>query len=162
MRKLIIVLLLLILNSTAEAQINKESNSMPYQTGVQLDDQGNVIDPNQVRNSPADSVVTIGITKEATFLGGVEAFNHFVEENFQYPTKCAELGINGDVLLKFVVEKDGSITHVTVLKQTQTCPEFTDEAIHIIRRSPRWIPAQKNGKYVRSYQTVPIKLRLNE
>lgn len=97
---------------------------------------------------------------EAVFRGGTENFIEYVKQNFQYPVRCTEEGINGYVLLRFVVDKNGRISEIKALEETAACLEFTQEAIRVAKRSPPWIPAQFNGKSVSSYRTIPIRLDL--
>ena len=114
-----------------------------------------------VISRPQDSIITTGLDVTARFIGGEAAFMNYVSANFEYPVRCQENGINGNVQLRFVVEVDGRISTISVLKETKACPEFTAEAIRILKKSPRWIPAQVKGKSVRSYYTLPISLQLN-
>ncbi|MBL7813266.1 MAG: TonB family protein [Bacteroidetes bacterium] len=108
----------------------------------------------------SDNTVYEKVEVEAFFRGGNENFIDYVKENFQYPSRCTEEGINGYVLLRFVVDKNGRISQIKALEETAACLEFTQEAIRVTKRSPPWIPAQINGKSVSSYRTIPIRLDL--
>lgn len=90
--------------------------------------------------------------------GGMVAFSAYVKDNFQYPVRCQEEGISGEVLLRFKVDIRGKISDITVLKQTLSCPEFTSEAIRVLRSCNVWVPGKTNGKNVTSFTIVPIKL----
>jgi TonB family protein len=155
MRKLIVLLCVLLSSATIYAQ---RTNN------VQVTHQDNVDSPivdGGILSSSQDSIVTTGLDVTARFIGGEAAFMNFISANFAYPVRCQEEGINGDVLLRFVIEIDGGISNVSVVKETKACPEFTSEAIRILKKSPRWIPGQIKGKSVRSYYTLPITLKLN-
>ena len=105
-----------------------------------------------------DSIYSCVLANRATPPGGMDMFFQHIRDHFIYPVRCMEQGINGSVLIRFVVEKDGRVTMPIAVQQTPKCPEFTAEAIRVINITPRWIPGMHNGQYVRSYMEVPIKL----
>ena len=105
-----------------------------------------------------DSVYSSGIEQKAQFKGGDKAFQRYVMDNFTYPWRCQENGISGSVLLRFVVDVDGSIVNIQVLEVSTKCPEFAKEAVRILKNSPRWIPGMYNGRYVKSYRELPLKM----
>lgn len=94
----------------------------------------------------------------AEFPGGPDLLTKFIRDNLVYPDYAKELGIEGRVFVKFVVEKDGSMTDVTVARGVS--PELDNEAKRIIRLMPKWIPATSNGERVRSKMIVPFKFSL--
>ena len=98
------------------------------------------------------------VAVKAAFPGGEAAFREFVATEFQYPVRCQDKGINGSVVLRFVVDQKGRVSRISAIEETAGCPEFTDEAIRVLKRSPRWIPGQNNGKFVISWREIPIKL----
>jgi hypothetical protein len=95
---------------------------------------------------------------EASFPGGEAAFRDYVGNEFKYPVRCQDEGINGSVVLKYFLDKTGRITQVRALEETRSCPEFTAEAIRALQKSPRWIPAQRNGQFVDSWREFPLRL----
>jgi protein TonB len=95
---------------------------------------------------------------KANFPGGEASFRSYVEGEFQYPPRCFEEGINGAVLLRFAVDEAGRISRVQAIEETKSCPEFTTEAIRVLKRSPRWVPGQNNGAFLKSWREIPIKL----
>lgn len=105
-----------------------------------------------------DSVYSSGMEQKAQFKGGEKAFQRYVMDNFTYPARCQENGIGGSVLLRFVVDVDGSIVNIQVLEVSTKCPEFAKEAVSILRNSPRWIPGMYNGRFVKSYRELPLKM----
>ncbi len=105
-----------------------------------------------------DSIYSCEPGTAAQFKGGENAFREFVFNKFEYPRRCQEMGISGSVLIRFVVEKDGRLSNITVIEQSAKCPEFAAEALRVMRSSPRWIPGMANGVYVRSYRELPIKM----
>jgi len=108
-----------------------------------------------------DSVYSSGIEQKAQFKGGDKAFQRYVMDNFTYPARCQENGISGSVLLRFVVDVDGSIVNIQVLEVSTKCPEFAKEAVRILKNSPRWIPGMYNGRFVKSYRELPLKMAVN-
>jgi protein TonB len=99
---------------------------------------------------------------KATFPGGESKFREYVQREFQYPVRCQDEGINGYVVLRFIVDSKGKISDIKVIEETKTCPEFTTEAIRILQKSPRWVPGQNNGRFIKSYREIPIKLSVQE
>jgi protein TonB len=108
-----------------------------------------------------DSVYSSGMEQKAQFKGGDKAFQRYVMDNFTYPARCQENGIGGSVLLRFVVDVDGRIVNIQVLEVSTKCPEFGQEAVRILKNSPRWIPGMYNGRYVKSYRELPLKMAVN-
>lgn len=98
------------------------------------------------------------VAVKAGFPGGEGAFRDYVATEFQYPVRCQDEGINGSVVLRFVVDQGGRISRVSAIEETKSCPEFTQEAIRVLRRSPRWIPGQNKGRFVNSWREIPIRL----
>ena len=108
-----------------------------------------------------DSVYSSGMEQKAQFKGGDKAFQRYVMDNFTYPARCQENGIGGSVLLRFVVDVDGSIVNIQVLEVSTKCPEFAKEAVRILKNSPRWIPGMYNGRFVKLYRELPLKMAVN-
>ena len=94
----------------------------------------------------------------ASFPGGIDSLNKFVEANLQYPEQARQCFVQGTVYLTFTVEKDGSLTDIKVIRDIGCgCGE---EAIRIIKMMPKWIPAKQCGKIVRQQYNLPIKFIL--
>ncbi|MDB4923869.1 energy transducer TonB [Mucilaginibacter sp.] len=88
------------------------------------------------------------------FPGGKEAFSAFLHKNLKWPT--ADGGESqGIVIISFFVEKDGRLSEIKVAKSMSAA--FDEEALRVINLSPKWIPAMKNNKFIKSKYTVPIK-----
>ena len=92
------------------------------------------------------------------FPGGMEAMIQFISSNIQYPADAKKQKVDGRVLVNFVVEKDGSITEVKVVKPT--FPSLDAEAIRVVKAMPKWKPGYQNGKAVRVQFTMPINFSL--
>ena len=80
------------------------------------------------------------------------------ETNIKYPVVAEENGVQGRVVCTFVVEKDGSITDVRVIKSVD--PSLDKEAMRVVKSMPKWIPGKQNGAAVRVKYTVPVTFRL--
>lgn len=103
---------------------------------------------------PNNDVYTVaGVTEHPDFPGGMKKFYQFVGNNFQIPT---DFKGNGKIYIKFIVEIDGSITNEEILKDVGF--GTGEEAIRVIKLSPKWIPAKKDGVPVRVQYSLPITL----
>ena len=90
--------------------------------------------------------------------GGDAALMQYLSSHIKYPVIAEENGIQGRVVCTFVVEKDGSITDVRVVKSVD--PSLDKEAVRVIKSMPKWIPGKQNGSAVRVKYTVPVTFRL--
>ncbi len=93
-----------------------------------------------------------------SFPGGPAALMQFLSSNIKYPVVAEENGIQGRVVCTFVVEKDGSITDVRVVKSVD--PSLDKEAMRVVKSMPKCIPGKQNGSAVRVKYTVPVTFRL--
>ena len=94
------------------------------------------------------------------FIGGEEAFYKFLQENLTYPKFARQAGIEGRVLVGFIVEKDGSLTNFTVTKSA--APILDEEALRVIKMMPKWIPGKHQGKDVRVQYQIPVSFTLEK
>ena len=92
------------------------------------------------------------------FPGGMEAMIQFISNNIQYPADAQKQKVDGRVLVNFVVEKDGSITEVKVIKPT--FPSLDAEAVRVVKAMPKWKPGYQKGQAVRVQFTMPINFSL--
>ncbi len=93
-----------------------------------------------------------------SFPGGPSALMQFLSSNIKYPLVAEENGVQGRVVCTFVVERDGSITDVRVIKSVD--PSLDKEAVRVVKSMPKWIPGKQNGSAVRVKYTVPVTFRL--
>lgn len=89
-----------------------------------------------------------------TFPGGETELMKFIRDNLKYPVIAQENGIQGRVILRFVVSKTGTIDNVTVLRSLD--PTCDKEAIRVVKSMPKWIPGKQNGNNVPVYFTLPV------
>ena len=97
---------------------------------------------------------------EAKFPGGEEAMMKFISDNIKYPEIDRELGSQGRVYVQFVVEKDGSLSNLEIMRGVSKT--IDREAKRVIRLMPKWMPGEIRGKAVRSRSLLPIKFTLEE
>ena len=93
-----------------------------------------------------------------SFPGGNSALMEYLQQNVKYPVVAQENGVQGRVVVSFVVEKDGSIADVKVVRSVD--PSLDKEAARVVKSMPRWIPGKQNGSAVRVKYNVPVSFRL--
>ena len=92
------------------------------------------------------------------FPGGDAAFLTYLSKNLRYPPRAEEMGIKGRVTCQFVVECDGSISDVKVVRGVD--PDLDREAVRVLKAMPKWVPGKQEGKSVRVRYTCPINFTL--
>jgi protein TonB len=91
--------------------------------------------------------------------GGMSGWNKYLSENLKYPTQARRMGVEGSVILVFVINTDGSIQDVEVLRGIGGgCDE---EAIKIVKNAPKWEPGKQRGRPVRTRMRLPIRFKLS-
>ena len=123
-----------------------------------------VIDPDKEAEYLAERKDTINaydvVEQMPRFPGGERKLAEFIEENMQYPKKCAEKGIYGRVIVAFVVERSGQLSNIRVVKSVH--PALDKEALRIVNLMPRWIPGKQNGVAVRVKYLIPIRFSVKK
>lgn len=104
-----------------------------------------------------DSIFNI-VEKQPEYPGGFEAMSIFLGENFDYPEIAIKKHHSGTVYVMFVIEKDGSVSNVSVISGVSE--ELDAESIRVVSIMPKWIPGKQLGKPIRARFTLPIKCRL--
>lgn len=94
-----------------------------------------------------------GIDVRPEFPGGMNKFYEFIGENYITPTIK---GLSGKIYVSFIIEKDGSLTDIKVLRDLKHGTGL--EAIRVLQLSPKWIPGEQNGKKVRCFFSMPIAI----
>ena len=113
--------------------------------------------PKPKQEEVAEEIFVV-VEEQPEFPGGNAAMMRFLSENIKYPVIAQENGIQGRVICNFVVEKDGSITDVQVVRGVD--PSLDREAIRVIQQMPRWKPGKQRGQAVRVRFTLPVVFRL--
>ena len=133
-------------------------------TGIAV---ASAIHPNGVVRGAIEHV--LGIPEDTTIYNNVEVMPSypgdmtecymFIARQMHYPEEAEEKGIEGRVLIRFVVEKDGRLTNFEVIESPD--PLLSNEALRVLKQMPKWIPAKNKGKDVRCRYSMPILFRLN-
>lgn len=104
--------------------------------------------------------VFVVVEEDPEFPGGMKAMYAFIEKNLVYPEAAKAAGIAGKVYVSFIVEKDGSITNVKILRDIgYGCG---DEALRVVKMMPKWIPGKQRGNPVRVQYNLPVVFKLNK
>ena len=106
-----------------------------------------------------EEVFSGNVDKMPEFPGGVNAMMEYLRGNLKYPESAKKYKQEGRVFIGFVVEKDGSVTNVNVLRGV--CEELDNEAVRVVKAMPRWTPGMNEGKPVRVQYTLPVVFKLN-
>ena len=99
------------------------------------------------------------VEEQPMFPGGIEELWKFMQANIRYPKEAQERGLQGRVIVQFVVNKDGSICDEHVVKSVD--PQLDAEALRVVRSMPTWTPGKQRGQAVRVRFTLPVTFRLN-
>ena len=102
--------------------------------------------------------VFVVVEEQAEFPGGLDSMYAFIQKNLKYPELAKEKGIEGRVFVQFVIEKDGSISNVKILRGIGGGCE--EAAVEMIKNMPKWKPGKQRGKPVRFQFVLPIKFEL--
>lgn len=105
-----------------------------------------------------DSIYNV-VSENAEFPGGAMALSDWLSKNMKYPEECRKQGIQGRVVISFVVNKDGSIVDLETVRSPH--PALAEEGLRVVKSMPKWKPAKEGGKVVRSRFNVPIMFRLD-
>ena len=91
--------------------------------------------------------------------GGMAGLMQYLSQNIRYPEAAKKAGTQGRVTVQFVVEKDGSISNISILRGVE--PDLDKEAVRVISEMPKWKPAMQRGETVRVRYTVPVMFQLD-
>lgn len=105
-----------------------------------------------------DDTVFLVVEKMPEFPGGEPALYKFIRDNVAYPKAAKEAGIQGTVYVGFVIEKDGSISSLTI--QRSPSDLLSEESVRVMSLMPRWSPGEQRGKPVRVSYSLPFKYTL--
>ena len=114
-----------------------------------------VHDSIQPNVQPAVAAPSSALDQMPEFPGGMEALNTYLRNNIRYPQEAQKAGIQGRVIIQFIVSKDGSITDTEVVESVD--PQLDAEGLRLIKNMPRWKPGMRKGQAIRVKQTLPIR-----
>ena len=116
--------------------------------------------PPKPKQEEVTEEIFVVVENQPEFPGGNTAMMKFLSDNIKYPVIAQENAIQGRVITNFVVEKDGSITDVQVVRGVD--PSLDKEAVRVIQSMPRWTPGKQRGQAVRVRFTLPVVFRLQQ
>jgi len=105
-------------------------------------------------NANTDKILFRVIEELPEFPGGATEFMKWLTHNLRYPTSAQERSVDGKVVVSFIVNKNGSISDIKIIKSLD--PDCDNEVLRVIRKMPRWKPGTEKGKPVRSEYVIPV------
>ncbi len=145
----------------SQDELSQNKTAIGALTVVGNDESGEVLKAKQVvvTEQPKEETKVFDVVEQMPqFPGGPQALFEYLSSHIKYPVVAEENGVQGRVIVTFVVERDGSITDVKVAKSVD--PSLDKEAQRVVKSMPRWIPGKQNGAAVRVKYTVPVTFRL--
>ncbi len=118
-----------------------------------------IVEEVEVKEEVVEEQVFVKVERMPSFAGGdLNTFRTWFGGEFKYPAIAAENGIQGRVVVKFVIEKDGKLTNIEFLQSPD--PVFNEEVIRVLKKSPKWSPGYQQDRPVRVSYVLPIDIRL--
>ena len=117
-----------------------------------------IVQPVQTIEEPEDQIFEIVGENPVPHSGDIPSLLKWLANHIEYPQSALDNNIQGKVVLRFVVEKDGSIGDVIVVRKVD--PALDKEAVRVVKSMPKWKPGKQRGKAVRSYFTLPVAFTL--
>jgi protein TonB len=115
------------------------------------------IQPQEEEKEDVNQIFLV-VEETAAPIGGMPAFYEYVQKKLKYPAQARRMGVEGKVFVEFVIERDGSITDVKAIKGIGAgCDE---EAVRVLKGSPKWKAGKQRGKPVRQRMVLPIAFKL--
>lgn len=142
------------IGSTTQTGVEAGGNTLPSGTGT-----GEGTGTAQSGSGTDEILEYGGVDQFPEFPGGMEAWSKFIQKNLRYPYAAQDASIQGKVYVSFVVEKDGSITDVHVVRGIGYGCD--DEAMRVIKKSPKWKAGMQNKQAVRVRYNMPINYVLS-
>ncbi len=114
---------------------------------------------NKTASAQTDSSrIFVDYEENAHFPGGEKAYFKWMQEHIKYPEGCSANSPQGRVIVSFIIEKDGSIDSIKVVRSPD--PALSEEAVRLVSEMPKWVPARYYNKTIRSRYFLPIIFRL--
>lgn len=117
------------------------------------------VETKEVQKNLSDEPINMAMVEQKpSFPGGDSEMYRWLGNNINFPPAAAEEGVSGKVTVQFVIEKDGSITNVKVVRGKH--PALDAEAVRVVKKMPKWSPAKNNGATVRVTYMLPVTFKL--
>ena len=110
------------------------------------------------KQDDAEDEIVNAPEEQAVYPGGMQELMKYMQKEIKYPKEAQDKGIQGRVIVQFVVNKDGSITDTKIVRSAD--PQLDAEALRIVNAMPNWTPGKQRGEPVRTYFTIPVNFRL--
>lgn len=149
-------------NSNERINVNNNSDKKEYQDSIQTININmcyKAVTPQKMEVDIDSNDLIMIVDGLPEFPGGEEKRIKFIKENLKYPKTAKDSNIQGTVFVTFLVEKDGSISNIDILRGINK--ECDDEALRVIKLLPKWKPGQQRGKPQRVQFNMPIKFTLD-
>ena len=144
-------------DNTARGVVNQEgSDDVDKYEAVK--EQVIVKEPEPVK--PKEDEIFVAVEQQAEFPGGMPALMKWLSNNIRYPEAAQQNDVQGRVIVKFIVEKDGSVSQAQIVKGVDK--DLDKEALRVVNKMPKWQAGKNNGVAVRSYFTLPVNFRLQQ
>ncbi|MEO6304974.1 MAG: energy transducer TonB [Bacteroidia bacterium] len=143
-------------------KLQEEVKETQVGTKDQEGDKDIVAPPTEVKGpteAAAPEIFTI-VEEQAEFPGGLGEMGKFIRDKLQYPAMAREAGISGKCFLKFVVNENGDISNVEILKGVPGCSDCDKEAMRVVKSMPKWKAAKMTGRAVKCYFNLPISFKI--
>lgn len=129
---------------------------------VAVEGTGEVVFDEPVQEVAAESEedkIFYAVEQQAEFPGGLQAMMKFLQKNIKYPASAKRMGIEGRVFVKFIVDKEGGISNMEIVKGINA--DLDKEAMRVIKLMPPWKPGKQNGRAVKSQFVLPVYFKLD-
>ncbi len=144
------------LEDTKIGTVNQEGVKDDNITAPPVSDNKGVVEAPKKDDEDYDKTFT-KVEIESEYPGGSGAWARYLNKSLHYPDEAVNNEIQGDVVVQFIVDKEGVVSNVEAISGPN---ELRDEAVRVIKKSGSWNPAVQNGRKVKSYKKQPIKFRL--
>lgn len=134
-------------------ETNKETNNQNLNNNIILEEQHDL-----KLNNPGNTDVYDVVEQMPVFPGGDKKLLEFISKQLKYPAIAKENGIQGTVIVRFVVTSTGKVEKSEILRSLD--PACDKEAIRVVSSLPNWVPGKQNGANVSTYYTLPIKFKI--
>lgn len=154
---------------TDPVTLKQLATSDPGQKTIAGSDEGELVITTSAGTGPKQAEVVgdnnvyepfMPLEVQPMFPGGMQKFYAYLSKAIRYPAAAQEIGLQGKVFVSFIIEKDGTLTDIRVEKKLGSGTD--EEAIRVLKGSPRWIPGIQNAKPVRVKYNIPISFSLGQ
>lgn len=149
MKKLALLLIIAFVVSCGDEDMYVKPNGDDIQTAAVISEE----------SSSSDEVFLV-VEENASFPGGMNAYNKYLLKNLNYPKEAKDKGIEGNVFISFIVDKDGSLSDFEVVRGPGG--GLAEEALRVYMESPNWTPGKQRGKAVKTRMQARVSFRLDE